>query len=164
MLLHNQRGAPLSWEANGKTYEWEPYGACEVPDELVTHIKSEGFPVGIAPVAPKERADRAAAQATEAETSVALDKARKELGLVSTKLQDAVATAEAADVRASKAQTEADAAVAKGRALEEEARSLRKDAAEYEDLLSKSAAEIAKLKEQLKTESAKAGSPKSKEK
>jgi hypothetical protein len=164
MLLHNQRGAPLSWEANGTVYGWEPYGACELPDELVPLIKSEGFPVSVTPVAPKERANRAAEQAAEAEASVALEQARKELALVATRLQDAVAVAEASDVRASKARAEADESLAKVRALEEEARSLRKDAAEYERLLAGAAAEIAKLKEQLKTETAKGGSPKSKEK
>ena len=60
MLLHNQRGAEISWE----DFSWAPYGACDVPDELVPLIKSTGFPVGVAPVPPKEKAARAAAEGT----------------------------------------------------------------------------------------------------
>lgn len=150
MLLHNQRGAPVSWEANGVVYEWAPYGACELPDNLVPLIKSEGFPVDVAPVPPKEKADRAAALATESETVAALERARKEADLADGRAREAKAAAEAADVRATGIRAELDSANEKCRVLEEQVRSLRADATEYEGMLSASSKEIAALKERLK--------------
>lgn len=48
MLLHNQRGVAISWD-DGGYFKWEPFGSCEVPDELAELIKATGFPVGAAP-------------------------------------------------------------------------------------------------------------------
>ena len=159
MLLHNQRGASVSWEASGRVFEWEPYGSCEIPDELVPHIKAEGFPVSVSPVAPKERAERAAAEASESQQAAELVRLRKELEQAKTQLRDALATAEASDRRANAAQADADGAAVRIRTLEQEATGLRKDAAEYDRLLAESGAAIDKLKEQLKLEQAKAAEP-----
>ncbi len=150
MLLHSQRGAPLSWEANGVVYEWAPYGACELPDNLVPLIKSEGFPVDVAPVPPKEKADRAAALATESEAAAALEHARKDLDMANARAQEAKSAAEAADLRATALRADLDAATERNRVLEEEVRSLRADATEYEGMINASSKEVAKLKEQLK--------------
>jgi hypothetical protein len=156
MLLHNQRGARVSWEANGQVFAWEPYGSCEIPDVLVAHIKSEGFPVSVNPVAPKERAERAAAETTESQQALELAQLRKDLDQAKTQLRDAIATAEASDLRANAVRAEADGAAERARVLEQEVAGLRKDAAEYEKLLAESATQMGKLREQLKLEQAKA--------
>jgi hypothetical protein len=150
MLLHNQRGARVSWEAAGQVFEWEPYGACDIPDELVPHIKSEGFPVSISPLAPKERADLVAAEIEKSQQSSVIGQLRNELERTRAQLREAVATAEISDRGANAARAEADSAASRASALEQEAASLRKDAAEYEKLLAESAAELGKLREQLK--------------
>lgn len=71
MLLYNQRREPLTWDARGKVYTWEPFGTCEVPDDLFPHIKAQKVPVDLAPVAPEIKAatvvdeQRSAARADE---------------------------------------------------------------------------------------------------
>jgi hypothetical protein len=56
MLLYNQKRHPLTWDAQGKIYEWEAFGVCDVPDDLVPHVKSQKVPVDVAPVAPEIKA------------------------------------------------------------------------------------------------------------
>lgn len=164
MLLHNQRGATVSWEANGQVYEWAPYGACELPDNLVPLIKSEGFPVDVAPVPPKAKAERAAALATESEAALALQRAQKDLADALDVAQEARAAAAAADVRATAVREEADAAKERVLALEEEVRTLRSDAAAFEKLIAESSAKVAKLEAQLKVDAQAKSAPKTKEK
>lgn len=162
MLLHNQRGASVSWEANGQVFSWEPYGSCEIPDELVEHIKSEGFPVAVTPVAPKERAERAAAEVSESQQASELVRLRKELEQTKAQLRDALATAESSDQRANAARADADGAAARVQTLEQEAAALRKDAVAFEKLLAESGAELERLKGQLKLEQAKPADAKKK--
>jgi hypothetical protein len=164
MLLHNQRGASVSWEANGVVYEWAPYGACELPDAYVPLIKSEGFPVDVTPVPPKEKAERAAALATESDAAVEIESLRKAAATAEALAAEAKRAAEAADIRATAVREEADGAKERVRVLEEELRSLRADATEYESMIAAASAENAKLKEQLKLEHAKTAelSPKKK--
>jgi hypothetical protein len=150
MLLHNQRGSRIAWEDGG--FEWEPYGACEVPDGIVDLIKSTGFPVDVAPVAPREKARRAAEQQSESELEAELEKAKKALLASEDAASQAKAAAEAADIRATQVRAEADRA----RVLDEEVRALRADATEFEKMLSDQSAEIGKLKEALALERAKA--------
>lgn len=47
MLLHNQKKAPISWEADGDVFTWDGYGSCDVPEKYLAHIKAQGFPVEI---------------------------------------------------------------------------------------------------------------------
>lgn len=163
MLLHNQRGALVSWEAHGRTYEWAPYGACELPDDLVPLIKSEGFPVDVAPVPPKEKAERTAALMVESDAAATIEKLRNDLANAEARAQEARAAAEASDIRATGVRAEADAAKERVRVLEEETRTLRSDSTEYERMVADSSAEVAKLREQLKLEQA-SRAPKPKEK
>jgi hypothetical protein len=154
MLLHNQRGSRIAWEDGG--FEWEPYGACEVPDGIVDLIKSTGFPVDVAPVAPREKARRAAEQQSESELEAELEKAKKALLASEDAASQAKAAAEAADIRATQVRAEADQAIERARVLDEEVRALRADATEFEKMLSDQSAEIGKLKEALALERAKA--------
>lgn len=154
MLLHNQRGSRISWEDGG--FSWEPYGACEVPDALVPLIKSTGFPVDVAPVAPREKARRAAEQLSESELEAEIEKAKKALLASEDAAGQAKAAAEAADIRAAQVRVEADQAIERTRVLEEEVRTLRADASEFEKMLSDQSTEIGKLKEALAIEHAKA--------
>lgn len=152
MLLHNQLNAPISWEALGAVYSWEPYGALELPDELVPLIRSEGFPVDVAPVPPREKSGRAAAEAaahaTESETAKALAAAREQVNEAEERARVAKAAAEAADLRAAGLRGELDGANSQILALNEEVRTLRADAGEYEKMLSEQSTELAKLKGQ----------------
>ncbi|UOF77389.1 hypothetical protein [Caudoviricetes sp.] len=150
MLLHNQRNAVISWEADGREYTWQPYGACDLPDVFVPLIRAQGFPVDVVPVPPKEKAERAAAEQTDSEMALALEAARKETAAATVLVTEAKAAAEAADQRAATVRAELDAANERVRVLEEELRSVRGDSAAYEKLLSESAAKISKLEEELK--------------
>lgn len=163
MLLHNQRGAAVSWEAHGRTYDWAPYGACDLPDDLVPLIKSEGFPVDVAPIPPKEKAERSAALMAESGAAATIEKLRSDLATAEARAQEAKAAAEASDIRATAVRAEADGAKERIRVLEEETRTLRTDATEYERMVADSSAEVVKLKEQLKLEQA-SRAPKPKEK
>ncbi len=158
MLLHNQRGSRIAWEDGG--FEWEPYGACEVPDGLVPLIKSTGFPVDVAPVAPREKARRAAEQQSESELEseleAELEKAKRALLASEDATTQAKAAAQAADIRATQVRADADQAIERVRVLDEEVRALRADAAEFEKMFSDQSAEIGKLKEMLALEHAKA--------
>ncbi len=164
MLLHNQRGATVSWEAHGRVYEWAPYGACELPDDLVPLIKSEGFPVDVVPVPPKEKAERTAALMAESDAEATIEQLRKDLATASALAQESKAAAEASDIRASSVRDEADAAKERVRVLEEEVRTLRTDATEYERMVADASAEAVRLKEQLKLEQASRSASKPKEK
>lgn len=150
MILHNQRGASVSWEADGTVYKWEPYGACELPDNLVPLIKSEGFPVDVTSVTPKERAQIAASLASDSEVEQALEQTRKSLALAETRLLEAKSAAEAADLRAGALRTELDAASERLRVSEQELQSLRSDSGEYEKMVADGQGEIARLKERVK--------------
>ena len=163
MLLHNQRGAAITWDGEVE-YKWEPYGACEVPDVLVPLIKSTGFPVDVAPVPPKEKAERAAALTTEAESALELERVRQALASAEARAVEAKAAAEAADIRATAVRAEADAIKEELRVRTEELRSARSDAAGFEKLIVEKTAELAKLKEQLKVEQAKHAAPETKKK
>lgn len=154
MLLHNQRSAAVSWEALGHTYAWEPYGACEVPDHLVPLLKSEGFPVSTTPVPPKEKAERAAAAATEDEKAALIDKLKRELVAEKALVKEAQSATEAAEQRAASARKEADVLAEKLRASEEQLRVSKSDAEGFAKLLDESNGENEKLKQQLKVLSA----------
>jgi hypothetical protein len=155
MLLHNQRGAAISWEANGQVYAWAPYGACELPDVYVPLIKSQGFPVDVVPVPPKEKAERHAALATEAEAAQEAGKLRKALESAEALVLESKSAAEAADIRAADVRAELEKVTELLRTREEELRVSRGEAAECGKLLTEATAEIAKLKEQLALEQAK---------
>jgi hypothetical protein len=152
MLLHNQRGSRITWEDGG--FEWEPYGACEVPDALVPLIKSTGFPVDVAPVAPREKARRAAEQHSESASEVEIEAAKKALLAAEDAANQAKCATEAADIRAAQVRVEADQAIERARVLDEEVRVLRADAPVFEKMIADQAAEIAKLKESLALEQA----------
>jgi hypothetical protein len=155
MILHNQRGASVSWEANGREYKWDGYGACEVPDELVHHLKAQGFPVDTTPVPPREKAERAAAGLTEDAKTAEIERLGKELAGALALAGEAKRAAEAADIRATSARADADAANQDRLALEEQIRTLKSDTGEYEKMIAASSSEVTALKEQLRLELAK---------
>lgn len=148
MLLHNQRGAAISWDGDVE-YKWEPYGACDVPDELVPLIRATGFPVDVAPVAPREKARRAVEAASESEQTTALEAAKAALASAVDATGEAKAAAAAADARATEARKDADQFKERVRVLEEEARTLRGSATDLETLVSEKSREIGKLKQEL---------------
>lgn len=135
MILHNQKGASVSWEANGREYRWDPYGACEVPDELVPHLKAQGFPADVAPVPPKEKAERAAASLTDDAKTAEIEKLTKELSTAQALAGEAKRAAEAADLRATAARSEVDGLKDAVRAKDEQLRTAQTDVAEYERML-----------------------------
>ena len=62
MLLHNQSPNALRWEmAPHGWFECQPWGAVDVPEKLVDAAKKLGLPLGMAPVAPEQKARRIAA-------------------------------------------------------------------------------------------------------
>ncbi len=155
MLLYNQVSKPVEWEANGVDYKWAPYGSCEVPDIYVPLLKLEGFPVDSVPIPPKEKAERAAAAMSEDAKEAEIQKLKKQLSDEEARAGESKRAAEAADLRATSAREHAEKAFEKVSALEEEIRTLRSDAAEYEKMIADQSSEIARLEETLQIELAK---------
>lgn len=56
MRLFNQTKNALSWEMGGVRYTCEPWSSVELDDALVSHARSRGLPLDVAPVAPETRA------------------------------------------------------------------------------------------------------------
>jgi chromosome segregation ATPase len=56
MRLHNQGKNALSWDMGGERFSCEPWGAIEIPDALVSAVRSRGLPLDVTPVAPELRA------------------------------------------------------------------------------------------------------------
>lgn len=159
MLLHNQRGAVISYEFRRKVYTWDAYGACEVPDELLEFLRLEGFPVDTSPVPPREKAERAAALITDDAKTAEIEKLRKDLADAEARFGEAKRSAETAELRATAARTDADDLEDKVRGLEEQVRALKSDASVYEKMIADQTAEITNLKNALKIESAKTAPP-----
>lgn len=159
MLLHNQRGAPISWEAHGRIYRWEPYGACELPDDLVPLLKGQGFPVDVTPVPAKAKAEQAAVVLSDDAKTQEITRLRKELADAEARAAEAKQAAEAADLRGTAARADADAVQETVRVQDEQIRTLRRDADEYQKLLAEAGQEAARLREQLAGSAAAAKQP-----
>jgi hypothetical protein len=149
MKLHNQKGAAISWEALGVTYEWAPYGACDVPDKLVPLLRSEGFPVDVTPVPPKEKAARAAAEQTEEAKDAEIARLAKALSSAEALVVEARAATEAAESRATAADNEAKLNAATVAELQDRVATLQRDADEFQQLLLDASKEKTQLREQL---------------
>lgn len=156
MLLHNQLGRAVSWE----DYSWEPYGSCEVQDEHFAHMKAQGFPVDVAPVPPKQKAERAAAEMTSDAQTVEIEKLRKQVADSESVATEAKRAAEASDIRATSVRAEVEVAKDRVRVLEEENRAMRSDAGEYDKMVADLSGEVSRLKEQLQLELARQTLPK----
>lgn len=103
MRLFNQTKNHLSWSMGGAAYACEPWGAVDIPEELVAPAKARGLPLDVAPVAPDSRAkqriadEEAAAKqnATIAlqrkleEANAALDSAKREIGALHAQCSEA---------------------------------------------------------------------------
>lgn len=117
MLLYNQKRQPLAWDAGGKSFSWEPFGTCEVPDELVPHIKAQKVPVDVAPVAPEIKASVIVDEQRSVARSDEVLQLKEALRLANADAAAARQAAESAEAR--KRDAEIDTADA-GKALKEE--------------------------------------------
>jgi chromosome segregation ATPase len=121
MKLFNQTRKPLQFDnSSGIVIRWEPYGAANVPDELVAALRQQRFPVEVTPVAPEVRA-----------TAIAQEAAAEQRGDQLEVLKAEVATAKASEVTAKKsaedalsqlADLQADVKAAEAKASEQHAR------------------------------------------
>lgn len=97
MKLYNQTRKPLRFDNTaGIKILWDPYGAANVPDDLVAALKEQGFPVGPTPVAPETKAVAIAEDASAEQRSDTVEKLKAELATVKAQAESDKKTAEAA--------------------------------------------------------------------
>ncbi len=149
MLLHNQKNAPISWEADGVSYKWEPFGACEVPDQWLEHLRAQNFPVDVSPVPPQAKVEQVSAEERAALESSAIVQLKKKLADAEARGAAAAEATEAAERRETKANEAAAAAEAKVGGLEEQIKLLRSDQSEYEKMVSEANAKAQRLQAEL---------------
>lgn len=121
MLLYNQIRQPLSWDARGQVYNWEPFGSCTVPDDLLPHIRSQKVPVDVAPIAPEIKASAIVDEQREAERGDTVFKLRA--ALTKAEAEASVAKATVEDAEKGRAEAELATKEAKSALREEQARS-----------------------------------------
>lgn len=156
MILHNQIGKPVEFSALGKTYTWEGFGSCDVPEELAEHIKLEGLPIDVAPVPPKVKADIAFEAEMSKERADVVKKLKKELEAAKAESSEAKSATEAAEKRAKEAEDKAAEAVERIKLLEDQLRQAKSEAAEFEKMATeakKEAAESTEMKARQSAES-----------
>jgi chromosome segregation ATPase len=142
MLLHNQTGNRLLWEALGKTFAWDPYGPCDIPDDLVEHIKLEGFPVAATPVSPKEKAQRAVESQHDGEKDAEIKRLRSSLEDAEARVTEAERAVQSAATRQAEAMQSELAATSAAELLRQKLATAKDEITEYEAMLSKAAEEL----------------------
>lgn len=145
MLLHNQRGAALSWEANGVPYEWEPYGSCEVPDMWLPVLRGQGFPVDVSPVPPQTKADDAARAEQEAVASSQVTQLKEQLAKATASSAESAKAAELSASRETKALERLKDSEDKNKTLRDQLATAKHEISEYEKLLAESMAKVTDL-------------------
>lgn len=135
MLLHNQTKDRRVWDGGGKRFEWEPFGSCEVPDEIVPFLKKQRFPVGPVAVPPETKARAVvdaelAAAASDRETRL-----RRELEQANAKAAVAAEAVERAELAKTEAQAESLRLGNRVRELETELARSRADVKAAEEML-----------------------------
>jgi hypothetical protein len=155
MLLHNQKGAAVRWEANGVVYEWEPYGSCEVPDQWLPFLRGQGFPVDVSPVPPQTKAEDTARAEREAFESGELTKLKAQLADATARSAESAKAAELAASRETKALDRVKESEAANRTLRDQLATARAEIAEHEKLLAESMARVTDLERQLEKQAAK---------
>lgn len=164
MLLYNQKNACVTWTGAGKEYAWEPYGSCEVPENLFPHIQRQGFPVDTVPVPPKVKAKVAVDTEQAAHDAAEITQLRAKLEQAESVAAEARKACEAASDRANASDSKAAELLSRLNTLQAQFDAAKSEIAEYEKLLTESdaknaAAEKAKAKadaeEKAKTEKTK---------
>lgn len=129
MLLYNQTRKPLSWDAGGKAYKWDPFGTCDVPVELVSHLRAQKVPVDVTPVAPQAKAaqvvedQRSATRKDEVHIlTEALRVARDDVATAKATVEEAESRRAAAEAKAVELRTLLDQEVARTAQLEADLR------------------------------------------
>lgn len=147
MILYNQIGKPVEFSALGKTYTWEGFGSCDVPEELFEHIKLEKLPIGLAPVPPKVKADIAFEAEMSKERSDAVRKLKNELETAHAEAAEFKAAIEAAEKRAKEAEDKAAEVAGQLKVLDDQLRQAKSDAAQFEEMAKAAKKEAAKAAE-----------------
>lgn len=99
MLVHNQTKHAISFDYEKRTFRFEPYGPCEVPEMAFVHMKLQRFPVSIAPVPAPTKAAAIVDSATEAARGDEIERLKNKLTKVEAEAQSAKQAATAAEVR-----------------------------------------------------------------
>jgi predicted nucleic acid-binding Zn-ribbon protein len=135
MLLHNQTQHRLDWEALGRKYRWDAYGACEVPGDLVAHLVAQKFPVAEIPVAPETKARRVAEEERATIRSDEYLRLKESLAAAEADAKAARAEIQAAESRRETAEARSVALSDRVRALESELASAKADTKAAEELI-----------------------------
>jgi chromosome segregation ATPase len=135
MLLHNQTRLRLNWDASGRRFTFEPFGSCEVPEELVPHIRAQKVPVGEVPVTPERKAHAAAEEGAAEIRNDELRVLRERVVLAEADSKAARAEVSAAEERRDTAEAQVGALRARITALESELAAAKADANAAEELV-----------------------------
>ena len=131
----NQTKTPLKWSIGKKNFECEPWGAVDVPAELVDSCKRRGVPIAATAIAAEVRAARRKEDNVAAASDQAFQALRSEAA-------EAKASAKSAQEQAGELQSQVEAQAVELREKAEEAEKMSAELAEAK-------AEVAALSKQL---------------
>lgn len=135
MLLHNQTKHKLEWIGAGRPYNWEPYGACEIPEEMVQPLLAQKFPVGLVQVTPERKASAAADDERAAVRSDEVLKLREALATAEADARTARDEVRSAEERRTQAEARSEELSNRCNGLQRELEGAQADAKAAEDLL-----------------------------